>query len=114
MTSMTYEQGTRFAKQLASAYRLARSPVLRKPEEYGLEYEDVFFPSLDGVPLEGWFIPAPGSDKLIIANHPLSFSRSGIPTQLEPWRSVWRASGNDFEVDFIPDYRILHDAGYNV
>jgi hypothetical protein len=32
------------------------------------------------VPLEGWFIPAPGSSKLIIANHPLGFSRSGIPT----------------------------------
>jgi hypothetical protein len=30
----------------------------------------VSFPSRDGVPLEGWFIPAPGSGRLIIANHP--------------------------------------------
>jgi len=96
-----------FAQQL-------RSPVLHSPSEQDLAYEDVSFPSRDGVPLEGWFIPAPGSRRLIIANHPMGFSRSGIPTHLEPWRSLWSASGNGFEVNFIPDYRILHDAGYNV
>jgi pimeloyl-ACP methyl ester carboxylesterase len=64
--------------------------------------------------LEGWFIPASGSDKLIIANHPMGFSRAGIPAHLEPWKSVWALSGNDFEVNLIPDYKILHDAGYNV
>ena len=50
----------------------------------------------------------------MIANHPMGFSRSGIPAHLEPWHSIWKASGNGFEVDFIPDYKILHDAGYNV
>jgi hypothetical protein len=35
-----------------------RAPVLRRPGEVGLEYEEVFFPSLDGVALDGWFIPA--------------------------------------------------------
>jgi hypothetical protein len=93
---------------------LSRSPVLRTPSEDGLRYEDVVFPSTDGVPLEGWFIPAEGSDKLVVANHPMYFNRSGMPTHLEPWKSVWAPSGNDVEVDFIPDYRILHDAGYNV
>jgi pimeloyl-ACP methyl ester carboxylesterase len=29
-------------------------------------------------------------------------------------RSVWRSSGNDFEVNLVPDLKILHDAGYNV
>lgn len=96
-----------FAQQL-------RSPVLHSPSEQALAYEDVSFPSRDGVPLEGWFIPAPGSGRLIIANHPMGFSRSGMPTHLEPWRSLWSDSGNGFEVNFIPDYRILHDAGYNV
>jgi predicted SnoaL-like aldol condensation-catalyzing enzyme len=79
-----------------------------------LEYEDVTFPALDGVPLEAWFIPAGGSDKLIIANHPMGFSRPGIPAHLEPWKSIWALSGNDFEVNLVPDYKILHDAGYNV
>src|SRR5689334_1083051 len=36
----------------------ARTPVLRFPDEYGMEYEELFFPSLDDVPLDGWFIPA--------------------------------------------------------
>ncbi len=44
----------------------------------------------------------------------MGFTRSGMPTHLEPWRSVWAASGNGFEVDFVPDYRILHDAAYHV
>jgi len=44
----------------------------------------------------------------------MGFNRSGIPAHLEPWRSIWSASGNAFEVNFIPDYKILHDAGYNV
>jgi len=91
-----------------------RSPVLHSPSEHGLEYEDVTFPAHDGVPIEAWFIPAPGSGKLIIANHPLGFSRSGIPTHLEPWHTVWAPTGNGFEVDLVPDYKILHDAGYNV
>src|SRR4051794_29654127 len=91
-----------------------RSPILHSPAEHDLEYEDVTFPSLDGVPLEGWFIPAAGSDKIIIANHPLWFSRAGLPSHLEPWRSLGGAGGNDFEVNFVPDYKILHDAGYNV
>src|SRR5437667_8628 len=54
------------------------------------------------------------SRKRIIANHPLGFSRSGIPTHLQPWHGDWAASGNGFEVDLVPDYKILHDAGYNV
>jgi len=91
-----------------------RSPVLHLPSERGLVYEDVTFAARDGVPLEGWFIPASGSRKLIIANHPLGFSRSGIPTHLQPWHGDWAASGNGFEVDLVPDYKILHDAGYNV
>lgn len=49
-----------------------RTPVLRRPSDIGLEYEDVFFPSLDGVPLEAWFIPAADSDKLLIVNHPMT------------------------------------------
>ena len=91
-----------------------RAPVLHTPDEVGLDFEDVTFPSSDGVPLEGWFIPAPGADRVVVANHPSGFSRSGLPTHLEPWRSRWEPSGNGSEVDFVPDYRILHDAGYHV
>jgi len=44
-----------------------RAPVFHSPSEHGLEYEDVTFLAADGVPLEAWFIPAPGSNKVIIA-----------------------------------------------
>jgi hypothetical protein len=86
-----------------------RAPIYHRRDEAGLAYEDVTFPSEDGVPLEGWFIPAATSDKLIICNHPRWFSRSGLPSHLEPWSRFAGATGNDFEVDFIPDYKILHD-----
>ena len=102
-------------QQLANSFvQPLRAPVMHSPAEQGLDYEDVTFPALDGVPLEGWFIPAAGSNRIIIANHPMTFSRSGIPTHLEPWHSIWGPSGNGFEVNLIPDYKILHDAGYNI
>ena len=113
--NLTDEQIDQILDAVAASFgQQLHSPILHAPSEQDLEYEDITFPSLDGVPLEGWFIPATGSDKLIIANHPMGFSRSGIPTHLEPWRSVWQSSGNDFEVNLVPDYKILHDAGYNV
>jgi uncharacterized protein len=86
----------------------ARTPILRWPTEYGLAYEDVFFPAMDGVTLEGWFIPA-DSDRLLICNHPMPCNRYGYPGHLEPWTDY-----GGFEVNFLPEYRILHDAGYNI
>jgi len=111
----TDEHIDRFLDATADSFvHQLRSPVLHAPSEQKLEYEEVTFPALDGVGLEGWFIPADGSDKLIIANHPMGFSRAGIPAHREPWRSIWISSGNAFEVNFVPDYKVLHDAGYNV
>ena len=86
----------------------ARTPILRWPDEYGLEYEDVFFPAMDGVTLEGWFIPS-DSDRLLICNHPMPCNRYGYPGHLEPWTDF-----GGFEVNFLPEYKILHDAGYNI
>jgi uncharacterized protein len=91
----------------------SRSPLLHWPDEAGMEWEDVVFPSADGTPLEAWFIPADKSDRLVVCAHPLGFSRAGFPSHLEPWKSAY-GPGNDYELNFIPDYKILHDAGYNV
>lgn len=91
-----------------------RSPVLHTPAEHGLDFEDVTFPSEDGTPLEGWFVPAEGADTVVIVNHPRFFSRSGLPSHLEPWRSMNAGTGNDFEVNLVPDIAILHAAGYHV
>ena len=85
-----------------------RTPILRTPADNGLAYEELFFPSMDGVPLEAWFIPA-DSDKLIIFNHPMTFNRYGFPGHLDPWKQF-----SDIEVNFIKIYEALHKAGYNV
>ncbi|KRQ19275.1 MULTISPECIES: alpha/beta hydrolase [Mycobacteroides] len=95
---------TNFATFFAKPYR---TPILRRPDEYGLKYEDVYFPSLDGTNLEGWFIPA-DSDRLLIVNHFLSGSRYGYPGHVLPDDIV------GFEVNYLPQYKTLHDAGYNI
>lgn len=113
--SMDSEQIAAFVGGLAKALSFPhRSPILKTPADAGLVFEEVSFASSDGVSLEAWFIPCAGSDKLIIANHPMGFSRYGFPSHLEPWKSLYASSGNDVEVNFIPDYAILHKAGYNV
>ena len=91
-----------------------RAPLLKTPADVGLTYEDVTFLALDGVPLQAWFIPCEESNKLIICNHPRGFNRYGQPSNQEPWKSMLAKAGNDIEVDFTKDYRILHEAGYNV
>ncbi len=91
----------------------SRSPVLRNPGDEGLAWEDISFLSADGTVLEGWYIPSAGSNKLIICMHAFGFSKAGFPSHIEPWKSAW-GPGNDYEISFIPDYKILHDRGYNV
>ncbi|WP_206051911.1 alpha/beta hydrolase [Nocardioides ferulae] len=105
---------TTLATMAESFVSWPRSPIYHRPDEAGLAYEEVTFPSADGVPLEGWYLPAEGSDKLVIANHPRWFNRSGLASHLEPWSRFGAATGNDIEVNFIPDYKLLHDAGYHV
>lgn len=90
-----------------------RSPILRSPADDGIEFSDVFFPAMDGVTIEGWFIPA-DSDRLIVANHPIFFNRYGFPGHLNEYGDAWKTSGDNFEVNFMPDYKHLHEAGYNI
>ncbi len=110
--SQISEEQMAIVKALAKGtVKPARAPIIKTPADYGLEYEDTFFPALDGVPLEAWFIPAvsPDSNKLIICNHPMTMNRYGFPGHLEPWNQF-----NPIEVDFNKVYKALHDAGYNV
>lgn len=90
-----------------------RTPVHKTPADHGLEaWEDIYFPSDDGVPLEGWYVPAAGgeSDRLIVMNHPMPMSRSGFTGHFgEPWSQV-----DDIEIDFVAHVAHLARAGYNV
>ncbi|ODV79100.1 alpha/beta-hydrolase [Suhomyces tanzawaensis NRRL Y-17324] len=107
-STLTEQQKTGFQELAAFFAKGLRTPILRRPDEYGLKFEDVFFPSYDGVRLEGWFIPAK-SNKLVICNHFMPGNRYGYAGHLKPYNSF-----GGFEVNFLPQYKALHDAGYNV
>jgi pimeloyl-ACP methyl ester carboxylesterase len=65
---------------------------------------------MDGITLEGWYIPAKNSsNKIVICNHFSPGNRYGYAGHIKPWR---KAGG--FEVNFLPKYKALVDAGYNV
>ncbi len=85
-----------------------RTPILRSPTDYGLAFEEIDFETGDGVTIKGWFIPA-DSNKVIISNHFSPANRYGFAGHLE---GLDFAGG--FEVNFLPRYKALHDAGYNV
>ena len=109
------EEAKRTLKEIANGFaRPLRAPILQTPADLGLGFEDVTFPSADGVPIEAWFIPRGGSNKLVICNHPLNFNRYGCPTDREPFLALGDWGGNNFETNYMEDYRILHEAGYNV
>lgn len=90
-----------------------RTPVHKTPADHGMDtWEDVFFSSSDGTPLEGWYIPSTQgeSDKLIIINHPMPMSRSGFTGHFgEPWSNV-----DTLEIDFVAHMKHLSNAGYNI
>ena len=90
-----------------------RTPVHKTPGDHGLrDWDDIYFASDDGVPLEGWYVPADGgeSDRLIVMNHPMPMSRSGFTGHFgEPWSQV-----DDIEIDFVAHIAHLSRAGYNV
>lgn len=110
MTQISEEQKT-ILSNVAKGYVTVdqRTPILETPKDYGMDYEDVKFKAEDDVELAAWFIPAEGSDKLIICNHPATLSRYGFPGHKEPWSNF-----QDVEVKFGKVYKALHDAGYNV
>lgn len=91
----------------------ARTAVLKRPSDVGMDFQEVQFPSKDGVILEAWYIPADGSDRLLVVNHPMTCNRYGFPGHLEPYKTDFAVFGG-FEVDFLTELRFLHDAGYNI
>ena len=106
---MVNEQQKQMLTTLAQGLSIPpRTPLLRTPAEYGLSYEEISFTTADGVNIKGWFIPA-DSEKIIISNHFSPATRYGFAGHLE---GLDFAGG--FEVNFLPRYKALHDAGYNV
>jgi fermentation-respiration switch protein FrsA (DUF1100 family) len=70
---------------------------LHSPAEVGLSFEEVAFRASDGLLLRGWWIPAPGSDRVIIQLH-------GHAGSMDPdvqYLPAWHAAGlNVLAFDF--------------
>ncbi len=96
------------AVQGLALQNLPRTPILYRPSDYDMSYEDVFFHAIDGTVLEGWFIPSE-SDNLIICNHFGTANRSGFSGGESEF---WKQRG--VAINFLPKYKALHDAGYNM
>ncbi len=95
-----------FLRQAVSGFVKAnREPILKTPDDMGLDYESVTFESKDGVTLSGWFMPAKNSTRTVICNHFMGANKSGARPTI---------AGGNVAVDFIPKYKNLVDAGYNV
>ncbi len=90
-----------------------RTPVHKTPADHGIEnWEDIYFQSSDGTPLEGWYIPSVKGEtnNLIIINHPMPMSRSGFTGHFgEPFSNV-----DTLEIDFVAHMKHLSEAGYNI
>ncbi|MEH7827461.1 alpha/beta hydrolase family protein [Gemmobacter denitrificans] len=100
------------ARTIAQAFtRPVRSSQPKTPLDYGMAFEQVGFPALDGLALSGWLIPAPAGTaepRLVVMNHPLYCNKYGyVPSgpigDLVP-----------VHVEFLKTARHLHDAGYTV
>lgn len=85
----------------------ARLPISKTPDEVGLAYEEVAFPSTDGTPLAGWFLPAhEGPGPSVVFSHGWLWNRHGNVAGRVPF--------TDRDVEFLPAAKALHDAGFHV
>lgn len=88
-----------------------KSPVFETPEQYGLAYEDVTFPTKDGVILSGWLIKG-GSDKVIVQSHfGVQCSRCGYT---QDGKGMMKNALWTDDIHFLEQGKYLVDAGYSV
>ena len=91
------------------------------PEEIGLPYEDITITAADGTPLNGWFIPAPGSERGILffhgnagnISHRLDtiriFHDIGLNTLIIDYRGYGRSGGRPSEKGLYLDAEAAYD-----
>ncbi len=85
-----------------------RLPVLRTPADYDMAFEEVSFTTNDDVEVSAWFMPG-ASGHVILSNHFSPGNKYGFAGHME---GLDFAGG--FEVNFLPRYRALVEAGYSV
>ena len=71
-----------------------RRSLVSSPAVFDLVYEEVTFDSRgDGIPLRGWFLPAPGSDRVVVITHGRNSTRTGDDGELVPHAAALVAAG---------------------
>jgi len=76
-----------------------RRRLKRSPEQFGAPYENVSFPSRDGMLLSGWYVPSsePDPPGIIILCHGMSANR----TEMLPWAdTLWNSGFGLLMFDF--------------
>ena len=89
--------------------RSYRQPIVRTPDDYGMDYEDVSFRSTDGLNIRGWFIPGEARDKVTIMTQPFPFNRHGFLSRNQGFPRILKV-----DVDTLTTARALHDDGHSV
>jgi dipeptidyl aminopeptidase/acylaminoacyl peptidase len=73
--------GTTLGVSLYAAYtmtKVVRAPFEKKPDNLGLKYEDISFPSRDGLTLSGWWLEADDSRRAIVMIHGANGDRADL------------------------------------
>ncbi len=79
------------AETLTKPYRRA---LASSPAVFDLAYEEVTFESTgDGIPLRGWFLPVPGSDRVVVISHGRNSTRTGDDGELVPHAAALVSAG---------------------
>jgi dipeptidyl aminopeptidase/acylaminoacyl peptidase len=79
------------AESLTKPYR---RPLATSPAAFDLAYENVTFPSIgDGIALHGWFVPAAGSDRVVVIVHGRNSNRTGSGGRHVPHAAALVAHG---------------------
>lgn len=78
--------------------RPPRNPFKDSPKNYNLNFEEVIFPALDGIPLKGWFIKAENSKGTIIICHGYSGNKDTELLKFAPFLN--KAGYNTLFFDF--------------
>jgi dipeptidyl aminopeptidase/acylaminoacyl peptidase len=66
----------------SSLTQFERVPIQKTPADYGLEYEDVSFPSRDGLTLRGWWLGAHDDSPTIVMVHGSTRHRADPPERM--------------------------------
>ena len=87
-----------------------RQPIVRSPKDYGMEYEDVAFSSLDDLTIRGWLIPgSTKKNKVIIITHPFPFNRHGFISKNQGFPPLAFK-----DVDLLKSAQAINREGYTV